>query len=115
MKYLFLLYEDEKAAPAPGSAESQQQYQAYGAFFEDVNRRGLFQSGDPVQGSQTAKTVRVRDGAAESQSGPHGNDAEQIIGFYVLDCKDEAEAVACAAQIPAASTGAVEVRPILTM
>jgi hypothetical protein len=115
VKYLFLLYQNEKAAPAPGSAEMQQQLQAYGAFYEDVSRRGLFQSGDPVQGSQTATTVRVRDGKTDATSGPFSNSAEQIIGFYVLDCKDQAEAVACAANIPAAGTGAVEVRPILVM
>src|SRR5207248_116226 len=60
VKYLFLLYDNESAMPAFGSEESQQQQQAYGAFYEDVANRGLFQSGDPVQGSATAKTVRVR-------------------------------------------------------
>lgn len=115
MKYLFLLYNNEQARPAPGSVESQQLQQAYGAFYEDVSRRGLFQSGDPVQASQTAKTVRVRSGVAEPRPGPFGDGAEQITGFYVLDCKDETEAVACAAKIPAASTGAVEVRPILVL
>jgi len=115
VKYLFLLYENEQATPAPGSPELQQQLQAYGAFYEDASSRGLFQSGDPVQGSQTATTVRVRNGATQPKSGPFNSGTEQIIGFYVLDCKDETEAVATAARIPAASTGAVEVRPILVM
>jgi hypothetical protein len=115
MKYLFLLYDNEKTMPAMGSAESQQQQQAYGEFYQDVSSRGLFQSGDPVQGSETATTVRVRSGSTEPKSGPFANGAEQLIGFYVLDCKDQSEAVACAAKIPAAGTGAVEVRPIFAM
>jgi hypothetical protein len=115
VKYLFLLYEDEAATPAPGTPELQQQLQAYGAFYEDVAARGLFQSGDPVQSSVTATTVRVRNGSRETATGPFQKGAEQIIGFYVLDCKDSEEAVSAAAGIPAARKGAVEVRPILSM
>jgi hypothetical protein len=115
VKYLFLLYDNEGAMPAFDTPESEKQQQAYGAFFEDVSRRGLFQSGDPVQGSSTATTVRVRNGSRDTTSGPFQSGAEQIIGFYVLDCKDADEAVAAAAKIPAAETGAVEVRPILSM
>src|SRR5690348_3599417 len=63
MKYLFLLYEDEKSMPAPGTPELEQQLQAYGAFYEDAAARGLFQSGDPVQSSDRATTVRVRGGS----------------------------------------------------
>lgn len=115
MKYLFLLYADESRQPAPGSAEFDKQNEAYGAFFEEVQQAGAFQSGDPVQASSTARTVRLRGGHAESTTGPHGNGPEQIIGFYVLDCPSESEAVSYASRIPAAATGAVEVRPILQM
>jgi hypothetical protein len=115
MKYLFLLYADESQAPKLGSPEMDQQQAAYGAYYEDVAGRGLFKGGDPVQPSATATTVRVRDGATQSASGPFGNGKDQIIGFYVLDVHDEAEAVTYAAKIPAASHGAIEVRPIVQM
>src|SRR5919197_342477 len=60
MKYLFLLYADEARMPAPGSTELQQQVDAYGRYYDEVSSKGLFQSGDPVQPSSTATTVRVR-------------------------------------------------------
>ena len=115
VKYLFLLYADEGRMPAPGSADFDSQNEAYGAFFEEVSRNGVFQSGDPVQASSTARTVRSRDGNVESTPGPHGNGPEQLIGFYVLDCPNEGEAVKYASLIPAAAMGSVEVRPILQM
>jgi hypothetical protein len=115
VKYLFLLYDNEGSMPVFGTPESEQQQQAYGEFYQDATQRGIFQSGDPVQGSNTATTVRVRNGSSDTTSGPFQSGAEQIIGFYVLDCKDADEAVATAAKIPAAQTGAVEVRPILSM
>lgn len=115
MKYLFLLYADESAAPAPGSPDLELQVAAYGRYYEEVSGRGLFQSGDPVQPSRTATTVRVRDGAPQTATGPFVPGKDQVIGFYVLDCKDGDEAVTYAAKIPAASHGAVEVRPIFQM
>jgi len=115
MKYLFLLYADENGGPEPGSAEGQAEYAAYGAFFEEVDGQGKFMSGDPVQPSTTATTVSVRGGKTDTASGPARPGGEQLIGFYVLDVADEAEAVALAAKIPAAKRGRVEARPILVL
>jgi hypothetical protein len=70
MKYLFLLYADENGFPAPDSPEAKAQLEAYGAFFNEVDGRGLFQAGDPVQSSSTATTVTVRDGQPENAQGP---------------------------------------------
>lgn len=115
MKYAFLLWQDEATLPAPGSAGFDAQNQAYGAFYEEVAAAGRFQAGDPFQPSAAGTTVRVRDGATKATDGPHNGGPEQLIGFYVLDAADREQAVALAARIPAASTGAVEVRPILVM
>ncbi len=115
MKYMFLLYADETAAPRPGSPELEQQMEAYGRYYEEVSQRGLFQSGDPVQPSSTATTVRVRNGSAQTAAGPFTSGKDQLVGFYVLDCKDQDEAITYAARIPAASHGAIEVRPIAQM
>jgi hypothetical protein len=41
--------------------------------------------------------------------------AENLIGYYVLECKDQGEASALAATIPCATVGTVEVRPVMTM
>ncbi len=115
MKYLFLLYADESGFPPPGSPEMQAQQAAYGAFFDEVDGRGLFQAGDPVQPSATATTVTVRGGETSASAGSAKPDGEQIIGFYVLDVAGNDEAVELAAKIPAAGHGRVETRPILVL
>src|SRR5690348_14611707 len=112
MKFLYLLYADESQAPGPGTPAFDEQNAAYGRYYEEVAGRGLFQSGEPVQPSATATTVRVRGGATDATPGPFTAGADQLIGFYVLDCRDRDEAVQYAARVPAASVGAVEVRPI---
>ena len=115
MKYLFLLYADETLMPAPGSPEMIQQGAAYGAFYEEVEGAGVIRAGDPIRSSSESRTVRSRDGVVDSQPGPFSPGGEQIIGFYVLDVASEEDAVSYASKIPAASHGAVEVRPILQM
>jgi len=39
--------------------------------------------------------------------------SEQIIGFYVVEAKNQDEAIAYAAKIPSAAVGSIEVRPIV--
>ena len=115
MKYLFLLYADETHMPAPGSPEMNQELEGYNAFYEEVSTAGVLQAGDPVQGSATSTTVRVRSGSTEAVKGPFAPEGNQVVGFYVLDCASADDAVKYAAKIPAAHHGAVEVRPILSL
>ena len=114
MKYLYLLYADESKMPAPDSAQMQQQQAAFGAYYDELSKRGMFKAGDPVQPSKTATTVRVRNGSTKTASGPAISGSEQIIGFYVVDAKNQDEAIAYAAKIPSASVGSIEVRPIIS-
>lgn len=115
MKYLFLLYADENSFPPADSPEAQAVFAAYGAFFADVDGRGVLRAGDPVEASATATTVTVRDGQTAATEGPAKPGGEQIIGFYVLDVDSAEEAVELASKIPASQHGRVEARPIRVM
>ena len=66
----------------------------------------------PFAPTSTATTVRVRGASASHATGPAESTGTQLGGYYLLECSDEAEALAWAARIPGARTGAVEVRPI---
>ena len=114
MKYLYLLYADESKMPAPGTAAFDAQNNAFNDYFAEIDGKGMFKAGDPVQGSKASKTVRVRNGSTDAASGPFAKGAEQLVGFYVVEAGDLDEAVKYAAKCPAASVGAVEVRPIIS-
>ena len=45
--------------------------------------------------------------------GPYAETREQLGGYYIVDVADIDEAISWAAKIPGASTGSVEVRPIV--
>jgi hypothetical protein len=114
-KYMVLLYANEAGLPAHGSAEFDAQNAAYNAVYENFSKRGVFVAGDPLSPSSSATSVRVRDGKSATTAGPAANGAEQLIGYYVLDCKSDQEAAELAATIPAATVGTVEVRPVAQM
>ena len=115
MKYLYLLYADESKMPAHGTPAFDAQNDAFNQYYAELDGKGMFKAGDPVQASKTSKTVRVRNHSTEASSGPFAHGAEQLVGFYVIEAKDIDQAVEYAAKCPAAHGGAVEVRPIVQM
>ena len=114
-KYVVFLYANESAMPRPGSPEFEAQNAAYDAVFQNFSKRGVFVGGDPLSPSASATAVRVRNGQRTDTPGSAASGAEQIIGYYVLECTDQKEANELAATIPCATVGTVEVRPVLTM
>jgi len=115
MRYMMLIYTNETEEASMNQAEREAQYAAYGAFTNEVREGDVMHSGEALQPTSTAKTVRVSNGQAVPTDGPFAETKEQLGGFYILDCQDWDEAIAWAAKIPAAQSGSVEVRPIMEM
>jgi len=55
---------------------------------------------------------RLKDGKRRVQDGPFADTKEQLGGFTILELPSLDEALDWAARCPAASAGAVEVRPL---
>lgn len=111
MRYMFLIY-DEETGPDHFKPEI---FPEYEKFSRQVRQRAAFVAGDALQPTATSTTVRVRDGAALTTDGPFAETKEQLGGYYILDCADLDEALAYAAQIPSATYGSVEVRPLASV
>ena len=110
MRYLLLIASDETSDIPYGTPEWDQQMVEYRAFSAEAQRRGAMVAGDPLQPTETATTLRMQDGRLVTLDGPYAETREQLGGFYLLDCRDEAEALELAAMIPTAKRGAIEVR-----
>jgi hypothetical protein len=66
-----------------------------------------------LQGTSTAKTLRKNREPHFVTDGPYAEAKEQILGFYVVDCENDDEAMDVARELGAANPGgAFEVRPI---
>ena len=100
MKYMLLIYTDPSAFdPAQGDKI----YGEYMAFTQEIVESGELVAGDPLQGIETATSVRVRDGKRTTTDGPFA------------ETKDLDRAVELAGKIPDSRTGSVEVRPVMDM
>jgi hypothetical protein len=73
---------------------------------------GVYLGGNPLQAPETATTVRLKDGKRRVQDGPFADTKEQLGGFTILELPSLDAALDWAARCPAASAGAVEVRPV---
>jgi hypothetical protein len=113
MQYLLMIYGDEKAA---GTAEEQEAvFAEYMTFGEEMGAKGVLAGGARLRPTSDATTVRVREGDVLTTDGPFAETAEQIGGYYLVDCADLDEATAIAAEIPGARFGSIEVRPLWEM
>ena len=115
MRFMLLICSDEKQIGAMSPDESSAVLAEYGAFMEEMGRRGVLQGGERLRPSAEAATVRVRDGSVLTSDGPFAETKEQVGGFFAVDCKDRDEAIEIASKIPGARLGAIEVRPIWEM
>jgi len=113
MRYLCLIYDEEKKVGAMSKTESDAFMGEYFAFTEGIRKSGHHLAGEALQPVQTATTVRVRDGKVLTTDGPFAETKEQLGGFYMIQAKDAKEALEVAARIPSARLGSIEVRPIV--
>ena len=113
MRYLCLIYENEKSWESLPPAESEAIMGEYFAFTEDIRSNGKLVAGEALQPTPTATTVRVRNGRISTTDGPYVETKEQLGGFYLIDAKDLNDAIQVASRIPSARYGAIEVRPVI--
>ncbi len=109
--YVALTYTQDVDWTAPEQAEEMKGYEEFGQAAAAVIRGGA-----ALYPTSTATTVRVRGGKGGdvvTSDGPYAETKEALTGFYLLECADLDEAVKLAADLPAAWTGAVEVRPTI--
>jgi len=115
MRYALLLYSDPVAGPEQGSPEQAAEMQQWFAYTEALQGAGALLGGEPLHGTDTATTVKVRDGGTVTTDGPFAETKETLGGFYLIDVETIDDAIEWAAKIPLAPYGSVEVRPIMEL
>lgn len=110
MKYLLLVYMDEKAM---NDAERAQCYKDSTQLCHDLSAKGQYLAASPLQPVATATSLRIREGKRLVTDGPFAETREQLGGYFLIDAGDLDSALAVAAKIPAARKGTIEVRPVL--
>ena len=112
MRFLLLIYLDEKALSEPAREEC---YGKSVALAQELSAQGKLLATSPLQPVATATSVRIRDGQRMLTDGPFAETREQLGGYFLVDARDQDEAVEIASRIPGATFGTVEVRPLIEL
>ncbi len=112
MKYLCLIYDEEKTVAGMSKAEGDAFMGEYFAFTEGIKKSGHYVGGEALKPVHTATTVRVRNGKMSTTDGPFAETKEQLGGYYLIEARDLNDAIQIAAKIPSARFGSIEVRPV---
>lgn len=117
MKYMLLIYTDPIAWAAASDEDRGALMGDYYAFTKAIVDSKEHVAGDPLQGIETATTVRVRNGEVLATDGPFTETKEVLGGYYIVDVPDLDRATELAAQLPGARRGfdSIEVRPLMEL
>jgi hypothetical protein len=133
MRYMLMLYADEKAGAQIPPDQMQKAMETLHTFEETLTKAGAFVMTAPLARTHDAKTLRMEGGDAtyredgkggasfvndagelKVHDGPYAETREQFGGFYIIEAADMDEALAWAKQCPAAQWGPVEVRALIS-
>jgi hypothetical protein len=112
MKFLFLIYHEEKVLDTMPAKEMQTLVDSALEYDDEIRRSGHYIVSNALERARTARTIRVRGGKATVTDGPFAETKEQLGGFFLIEAKDMNEACAVAARFPPARIGIIEVRPV---
>lgn len=115
MKYMVLIYTDERALAALSTAQVKERYGAYMAYTNALREAGVMVDGARLESAKAGTTIRLQNGRRQVQDGPIADTKEQLGGYYVIDAPSVEAALDWAARCPGASYGTVELRPFAAM
>ncbi len=115
MKFMLLCYDNEAQWQQQGEAAHKAAMSEAVTLTHELAAKGQYLIASPLESVTTAKSVRVRDGKTLITDGPFAETREQLGGFYLIEAKDQDEALAIAARHSGARLGTVEVRPIMEL
>ncbi|HYE85935.1 MAG TPA: YciI family protein [Vicinamibacterales bacterium] len=107
--YALLIYRGDRE---PTPEDDRRALKAHRAVQSESSAQGELHAVARLDHAGTAKTVRVRRGAHATSDGPYAETKEWLVGFYLVDCANEEEALRRAREICPIDDHAIEVRPV---
>ena len=112
MKFMLLIYNDRNLLDALPPPEFEATMRECLAHADELRREGHLIESQMLEGTETAKSLRIRNGRPKVTDGPFAEAKEVLGGFNLIEAADMDEAIRIAAQFPWARTGCVEIRPV---
>jgi hypothetical protein len=99
MRYLCLIYLDEKEMDALPAAEMNRLNTEHLDLNDALRKSGHYIEAEALEPAAATACLRVRDGKPTVTDGPFAETKEQVAGFYLLEARDLNEAIQVAAKL----------------
>ena len=112
MSYMLLIVEPigQRAQRTPEAGRAA--YDSMLRYAAELKSRVLLQDAQSLKSETEGVKLQVREGRQRLLDGPYAEAKEMIGGFFLLNCASREEAIAIAAECPAAQWCTVEVREL---
>ncbi len=111
MKYMLLVYYDEKVLENAGRAEEERIETECLQYVKTLEGKVL--AANRLQPVSTATCVRNQNGKKLVTDGPFAETREQLGGYTLIDARDLDEAIEIASHMAPGGLGTIEIRPVL--
>ena len=108
----FMIIVKANADSEAGIMPSSELVAEMGAFNEELIEAGVLLAGEGLQSSAKGKRVKLEDGKLVVKDGPFAETKELVAGFWLIDVKDEDEALAWTKRIPYQEGDEYELRKV---
>jgi hypothetical protein len=113
MKYILLIYGDERVWTSMSKEELEKIYAGHMAYSDDMTKAGVLRGGAELKPVSTATSVRFAgNGRPKTVDGPFAETKEQLGGYYLIEVDNLEQAIEWAQKMPAMTEGTVEIRPL---
>ena len=112
MQFLLLVYNDTELLDALPAGRFDTMMKGCLEHADQLQQQGTLLGFQQLEAPATARSVRIRNGKASVVDGPFAETKELLGGFNLIEADDIDEAVRIAAELPWATTGCIEVRPV---
>ena len=113
MQYMLVFYISPEDIASRADQRAPAYHAGWMAYVGAMHQAGVVVNGHGLEAPSTATTIRVRGDKRQVQDGPFADTKEQLGGYFVINVPNLDAALEWAARAPCASTGGVEVRPVM--
>jgi hypothetical protein len=110
MPYALLVFEERGQRESRTREEGEAVYAQMLRYGDELKAKGLLLAAESLKSDGDAVRLQQRKGKRLLMDGPFSEAKEMIGGFFLLDCATREEALAIAAECPAAGWATIEVR-----
>ena len=110
MRFMMLVKASKESEA--GMLPSQELIAAMGQFNEEMAKAGVLIAGEGLQASSKGARITYSGSRRSVTDGPFAETKELLAGFWMIDVKSKADAIAWASRVPFTDGEVVEVRQV---